>query len=499
MLITPKIDYLLLSQSIAENVIDCKIHNIIISDHAPISVLLSLSVNNHKNKQWRFNNSLLKDEVFVSLIRERITEYINDNLRSVPSIQTVWEAFKVTCRGWIISYSTAKKKRMMMKKNSLISDLKTLEAQHMLDPNNLKLKNEMLTLKADLQSIIHEETAFALFRLRRKYFEAGDKAGKMLSLRLKQLENRQSIPFICDSTGTPIYEQTQINNAFREFYFKLYQTESSKNEKDMEAFFKDVHLPTLKEEEREHLEVPVCESEIISALKALSLGKAPGNDGYTIEFYKCFQRDLSPLLTLLFNDIITNQSMPLTMRQATISLLPKPGKDHSQMSNFRPLSLLNNDYKLFAKILAMRMETVVSSLIYLDQVGFIKGRLVSNNMRRLLHVMAKAGTLQHPAIAISLDAEKAFDRIEWHYLFYVLSKFGFGPLIINWVMALYNKPTTSIKTNGIISEPFHLRLLDRAIQPHHLWLAPYELRRTLMVLTLGDVILKLTCSQMMFY
>lgn len=70
-----RIDYWLLSQSMVENVIDCKIQNIIISDHAPLSVPLSLPANNHKSKQWRFNNSLLKDEEFVSLIREKITEY----------------------------------------------------------------------------------------------------------------------------------------------------------------------------------------------------------------------------------------------------------------------------------------------------------------------------------------------------------------------------------------------------------------------------------------
>lgn len=72
-----------------ENVIHCKIHNIIISDHAPLSVLLSLSANNHKSKQWRFNTSFLKGEEFVSLIKEKITDYINVNLNSVPSIQIV--------------------------------------------------------------------------------------------------------------------------------------------------------------------------------------------------------------------------------------------------------------------------------------------------------------------------------------------------------------------------------------------------------------------------
>lgn len=55
--------------------------------------------------------------------------------------------------------------------------------------------------------------------------------------------------------------------------------------------------------------------------------------------------------------------MPVSMRTAVISTIPKPGKDHIQMCNFRPLSLLNDDYKLFAKILSMCLERVVPSLV----------------------------------------------------------------------------------------------------------------------------------------
>ena len=104
--------------------------------------------------------------------------------------------------------------------------------------------------------------------------------------------------------------------------------------------------------------------------------------------------------------------MPQSMQTAIISLLPKPGKDHQDVNNYRPLSLLNNDYKLFAKILAKRLEKTVSTLIHLDQVGFIPGQLLSNNMRRLMQIMQVASSLPHPVIAVSLDAEKAFDCIE---------------------------------------------------------------------------------------
>lgn len=87
----------------------------------------------------------------------------------------------------------------------------------------------------------------------------------------------------------------------------------------------------------------VLETEVQPAIKALSSGKTPDEDGYSVEFYKGFQNTLAPLPTMLYNDVISKQLMPMTMQSAIISIIPKPGKDHTQMSNFRPLSLLNND------------------------------------------------------------------------------------------------------------------------------------------------------------
>ncbi len=70
--------------------------------------------------------------------------------------------------------------------------------------------------------------------------------------------------------------------------------------------------------------------------------------------------------------------MPPTMQRAVITTIPKHCKDPTQMSNYRPLSFLNNDNEIFSKILALRRETVVPSLVYFDQVGFIKDRPASS-------------------------------------------------------------------------------------------------------------------------
>lgn len=167
-----RIDYLLLSNSLLENIVDSTIHSITISDHAPVSLsFCTISIRKSKFKWWSFNNSLLKDNKFVTLIQQNIKEFIELNMTPTTPIQTVWEAFKATRRGWIISFSSYKKKDKLQKKYELLSRLKDLELKHMGDPNNNLLKRELLLARAEAQAMMHEESAFALYKLRRKHSE----------------------------------------------------------------------------------------------------------------------------------------------------------------------------------------------------------------------------------------------------------------------------------------------------------------------------------------
>ncbi len=135
----------------------------------------------------------------------------------------------------------------------------------------------------------------------------------MLALRLKQQENSQAISSICDVNGALVSDQLKINETFSDFYRTLYQSEYSGSEEEMERFFKDIELPTLSAHEKDSLDIPISENEIQRAIKSLSTGKCCGVDGYSSKFFKCFSGALTPLLKLLFSDIVSNQSMPLTM------------------------------------------------------------------------------------------------------------------------------------------------------------------------------------------
>lgn len=124
--------------------------------------------------------------------------------------------------------------------------------------------------------------------------------------------------------------------------------------------------------------------------------------------------------------------------------------------SYRPVSLINLDTKILAKILALRLEVCLSTLIHPDQVGFGKGRSSADNLRRLLHLVWQTRNSMEPVVAFSLEAEKAFDRVEWEYLFAILERFEVWDVYIKWVKLLYGSPKAAVLTNGNISNPFIL-------------------------------------------
>lgn len=107
-----------------------------------------------------------------------------------------------------------------------------------------------------------------------------------------------------------------------------------------------------------------------------------------------------------------------------------------------------------AKVIASRLEKVLPHIISEEQNGFIKGHQLFFNTRTLFNIIYSKHSAKLPELVISLDAEKAFDRVEWEYLFAVLKKFGFGDKFISWLHLLYSSPKASVHTNDVYSDYF---------------------------------------------
>ncbi len=291
---------------------------------------------------------------------------------------------------------------------------------------------------------------------RARFYEHGEKAGRLLAQQLKSKSAARLIPKIRKTSQEITVDPQEINSIFHKYYSYLYSSEFPQDDSFMSTFLNNVNLPTVKIDQKNNLDKPLQLKEIEDSIKAMQSGKAPGPDGFPVEFYKNNSSQLSPLLFNMFNHSFDQSKLPSSLTQAHITVLLKPDKDALDCNSYRPISLLNVDFKILSKVLASRIEYIIPDIISQDQTGFIKGRHSFINIRTLLNVVHSPASESNPEVVISLDAEKAFDRIEWNYLFAILEKFGFGSKFISWIHLLYHQPKAAVVTNKMVSQYFSL-------------------------------------------
>lgn len=131
-------------------------------------------------------------------------------------------------------------------------------------------------------------------------------------------------------------------------------------------------------------------------------------------------------------------------------------KDPTDISNYRPITLLNTDYKLLTKVLALQLMDHISSLIHKDQAGFIPKRSIFDQIRLAKTIINYAEVTEENGAIVALDQEKAYDKIKHEYLWDVLEAFSLPEPFIRTIKALYRNATTQIAINGIFSEPYRI-------------------------------------------
>lgn len=209
------------------------------------------------------------------------------------------------------------------------------------------------------------------------------------------------------------FQSVKMLGLFHAFFQDYIHLRSLKLE--IGSFFEEIHLPWIYEDYKERMDQKITQGETEQAINNLKGGKTPGLNGFSVEFCKTFKAQISGRLWELFRACFSLGKLPPSWRQAKIRLIPEEEMDLSKPESYRPMSLLNEDYKILVSILIPRLSTFVGEYTG-DQTGFLKQWYIRSSIRRVINLIEMAQVRKDPTIFYFLYAAKAFDRVEWDFL-----------------------------------------------------------------------------------
>ena len=425
----------------------CKIIPCSLSDHSEVSLTFKIPERVQKESAyWHFNNSLLENESYKELIRLFWLDWQKQKC-DFPSIASWWDFDNIHIKSITQTFSSkiAKEKRQaFLEINKIIDELQSTPDL------SSQTKNSLAEQKNALNLLLKYEAQGALVRSRFQYINETDSCSKYFFNLEKSNSISKNISRVRLSSGYISEDPVEIRTHVRGFYKSLY-SRAPTDENALNTLLDDVK--TLDSSVSEDLDCPPSMEELDLAVGQLSKNKSPGLDGLTSEFYQVFWPTLKNDFLSVLTFSLSSGSLPHSFRRAIITLLPKKG-DLADISNWRPVSLLNTDYKIYAKLLAGRLKQCIDSVVGIDQSYCVPGRSIFDNINLIRDIIFYANVNNTPLAVINLDQKKAFDNVDHTYLFNTLRAMGFGDRFISYLQILYEGAESLIKVCGSLTAPF---------------------------------------------
>ena len=226
----------------------------------------------------------------------------------------------------------------------------------------------------------------------------------------------------------------------------------------------------LSRENIERLRRNVSEEEIEAAMTETANDKAAELDGIPVELWKLLHQqyksakdnkrhnfcNITLVLTKIFRDITEHGITTGTAFNEGWMCPIYKKKEADDIANYRPITILNTDYKILTKAIVTCLTEIAPSIIHPDQAGFIRGRSIFDQIDQITKTINYTKLKGINGAIVALDQEKAYDKITHLYLWRVLEKFAFTQELIDMIKVLYKNAPTSVIVNGVISSPFHV-------------------------------------------
>ena len=433
--IKTRIDRIYITTSLIEtataNIVTCPL-----SDHDAVTATIQLPCENPRGPGiWKLNNTILSDTSYCHEISSFL-DYWLTRQHEYESISQWWDDQKEHIKRISIKHST---RLARSKHKEKLETLQRIDQLNQADPEDERIA----TAKETLNTILETEATGNIIRSRVVWHEHREKPTRYFFSLKKKKQQQHTITAVKTTAGRINTDMDILDEAYH-FYQELYRAEET--DQSTQRVFLDGISKKLTRDAQLTCEGKVTTAELRNALHSMHNNKSPGNDGLTAEFYRTFWHKLAEPFTAVANQNHAATKMSPSQREALLKLLFKKN-DKEPLKNWRPISLLNVDYKILAKALALRLRQVLSEIVHTDQTCGIPTRSIHENIMKIRDVIHHTHS-SGQAIVIGVDQEKAFDRVDRNYLFQVLEAMNFGPSFIQWIKTLYHGATSTILNNG---------------------------------------------------
>ena len=450
-----RLDFFLIDKSL-ESISECKYSHGINSDHSYVSLTIKGGQIKRGRGYWKFNNSLLTEDLFVEGVRELITGTTNANF---DSYRGMWDVMKFKIKDFSSRYGAEKKKKENREKSKLEGEISKIKEN--LNKNSCESEIEGLYLelfRAEnlLNQLLNKELEGIIIRAKLQWTEQGEKSTRYFLGLEKSNQGKKSLLNIVNEHNQTLKTQKGIEDHTVKFYKKLF---SSRNpaQGEVDQYLSSTNMKCIPEELAAHLDRDIEMAEMDEAVKGFANNKSPGSDGLTAEFYKYFWGEIKDTLYKVYEESLEGSCLSPSQRTGVITLLPKQGKDHKHLKDWRPITLLNVDYKIYTHIIKNRLKNVLPIIISRHQTGFQKGKSTTDNLILMYLVLEYyERNPQEEGYLVQIDFEKAFDSVEHRFLFGVLKKIGLGDNLIKMIKVAFSGCSSMILVNGHLSEQVYL-------------------------------------------
>lgn len=443
-----RLDYFLISDSLKNDVSKVSIIDSLKTDHKAIVIQFKFEPECRGPNFWKLNQSFLDDTRYCSLIQNTINT-VWDQSFDISDLRIRWDLLKFEIQSASIIFTKAKAKERRQEEAKAWEVLNEIDSRIIAGEASDEDLNRYEVTKINLEKIESYKAKGEYIRSRAEFIEKDEKSTSFFYSQAKLYSKKKTLRSLVDEDGNEISDSDVVLSKIKQFYVDLYSSSNPKLKgMEWEQIKATPVVGTLTDHEKEFMDRQITSDECLIALKQMKPNKSPGCDGLGPEFYLKFWPILNGKLLQVYKYSLERGELSQSQRRAVITLLHKKCKDERYIKNWRPISLLNYDYKILTKVLAKRTDGVLTKLIHEDQSGFIKGRFIGENVRYLSDLIEFAEAEQYPCILLSLDFFKAYDTIEWKFLCECLLKFNFGPAMIKWIKTCYTNIFSTVMNNG---------------------------------------------------